>query len=252
MYIDKDVCEREIIKIINSSNEITELRGRIEQYWDKTLKSAYGDNVHNLAWFKDKVAKNVKDANAGDTKWQKAVDDICENPSDVNNLLKQVEKGGLFGFGVNDNSEVFLNQIMKAGNVAAVSLALAVSDGDIVSTDVRSSPYLLENSMQAAFQSRSEMLKMLLGFYPNTFVRQDLLQLYKKQAPTVLRKEYLSQNINTYNGFLKSRGLKPLFSREDTFSKQVNESISNIEIVENIKQRNEKQKPSTRQLQSVL
>lgn len=243
MFIDKPYCEREILKIINLSRNVTELRPKIEQFWEKMIKSSYDDNVHSLAWFRNKVSQNVLDADNGGTNWEGAVNAVCAKPNDINNILKQIEAGALFGFTTRDNTEVFIDTLMKSGDIATTSLVLCVSGGDIITTDVRSSGNLIGSSMEAALQSRPEMLKMLLGFYPNTFVKPELLDLYKKQAPNVVIKTYLQQNLSTYNEYLKSRGLKPVFSKEDAFAqalpdKQANESAANHEIVEKIRMRN--------------
>lgn len=247
MFIDRTACEREIIKIVNTTSDVTELRARLEQFWGKMISASYNDGVHTLSWFRDKIAQNIRAADNGDTSWERAVDAVCERPHDINNTFKQIEAGALFEFGVNDNTEMFMDSIMKSGDVATASLLLCICNGNIITTDTRKAKSLLSNSMQAAFQSRPEMLKMILGFYPNTFIKPELLELYKQQAPKVVVKTYLQQNLATYNEFLKSRGLQPIFAQEDVFEQSIsenmqkNEGFADAEIVSEIKARNKPQ-----------
>lgn len=247
MFIDRTACEREIVKIVSTTTDVTELRAKLEQFWGQTIAAGYGDGVHTLPWFRDKVSQNIRAADNGDSAWESAVDAVCERPNDINNTLKQIEVGALFEFGVNDNTEMFMDSVMKSGDVVTASLLLCICNGNIITTDTRNAKSLLGNSMQAAFQSRPEMLKMILGFYPNTFVKPELLDLYKQQAPKVVIKTYLHQNIATYNEFLKSRGLQPVFAKEDIFEQAVNEKIqknesfADAEIVAQIKARNKPQ-----------
>ncbi len=197
----------DIRNIVLKSKNISSIKTQIERYWADKIEEIYNhDGIHTLSYFRRICDNNETRSKTNPETVSSIISSatrMTEDPTNIELLLKELEKGGVFGFR-ESNTHSFLENLLISNEIGTASFILAVAaDTAVVTEDSTGLP----STVDIALQCKPDMFKLFIGgANPQFYSKPDYAKKHCEAAKNLPTRDFIYTNIAQYKQLLKEMG----------------------------------------------